>query len=348
MIALGSVIIAIVVILGILFFTKNQDDSQATVTNLNSNTGDNPERLRRFIDGVFVSSGNENLHPKAVMIENLVSTRPQSGLGQANMVYETLAEGGITRFLAFYADVEKPLKEIGPVRSARPYFVAIAEEYGALYAHAGGSPEALTGIQGTKKITNLDQISGDHPYFWRADDREAPHNLFTSTELLERAARDKQVTESGDFDPWKFKDDATLEERPQDGAELILNFSSTDYRVRYMYDRETNTYYRYQGQEKHIDKLTNEQLHPKNILVQMTTSAVLETDTGRLSIETSGEGKALMYFDGQKKEGTWKKSESGRTIFYDENGREVEMNAGQTWIEVIPNDKEILYNQTSP
>ncbi len=124
--------------------------------------------------------------PLAVMINNAPAARPQSGLSQADIVYEVLAEGGITRLIGIFQSQEG-IEKIGPIRSIRPYLIRLGESYGGVLVHAGGSPEAYSIIQKQGK-QDLDEIGNAGAFFWRAKDRKAPHNLYSSDEKLREAA----------------------------------------------------------------------------------------------------------------------------------------------------------------
>jgi len=124
--------------------------------------------------------------PLAVMINNAPAARPQSGLSQADIVYEVLAEGGITRLIGIFQS-QAGIEKIGPIRSIRPYLIRLGESYGGVLVHAGGSPEAYSIIQKQGK-QDLDEIGNAGAFFWRAKDRKAPHNLYSSDEKLREAA----------------------------------------------------------------------------------------------------------------------------------------------------------------
>ena len=302
------------------------------------------ESRRRIIDGVKVSSGTENMLPVTVMIENLSTARPQFGLSRAQVVYEALAEGGITRFLAIYASSDA-LETIGPVRSARDYYVDWAEEYHGVYVHAGGSPQALQRLVGNNYLTDLNQISGDHAYFWRDTSRAAPHNLFTSTELLGYALRDKGLSETvGSYSGWVFQKESAKKNRPASQS-IKLSFSTSSYDVSYDYDAETNTYARSNGGAPHVDALTNDQIRVKNIIVQYVASSLLDASSGRLSLTTVGEGDAMVFINGVAIPARWKKPARGeRTRYYGEDGSELSFAPGTIWIEVLPEGRTVEYN----
>lgn len=333
----GVVLLVIVVtILGWLVFDDPAKSSDRDpVLNMES-------KVRRFSDGVFVWEGEENSYPMAVMIENYHSVRPQKGLQSANVVYEALAEGGITRFMAIYAS-GKDLKEIGPIRSSRLYYLGWAEEYRGGYAHIGGSPEAQAEI-GSYPLLNLDALRGDFEFFWRSNEVHAPHNLFTSTELLARWLRDKSAPEKGDFDPWKFKDDRPNEERGSPISPIHIDFSSQSYNVDYLYESVDNVYARVNGGEPHVDALNGKQILVKNVVIQFVESGLADA-TGRLKLGTSGTGRSLIFQDGLVAEGTWERKDVDRprTRFYDTENKEIEFNAGPIWIEVVPNTRTVTY-----
>ena len=301
----------------------------------------------RRIDGIIVNSPDKaNFWPYAVMIENLRSVRPQSGLSQAAVVYEALVEGGATRFLAVF-DPSEIIPEIMPVRSARPYYIEWASEYNALYVHAGGSPKALTVIWENPDFKDLEALSRDSKYFWRDTTKYAPHNLVTSSEKMNFALHDKELIDTkAKYQSWKFKDDATQEERGADGKKLEFNFSyGTTYLVGYTYNQEQNYYLRENANEPHLDKNTGKQIAVKNVIVQLVEGPVLNGGAGRLDIFVGGEGKAWVLRDGEIIEGIWKKgSRTDRTLFYDMDGNELELNRGNTWIHIITKTQDVTYN----
>ncbi|MDP2917927.1 MAG: DUF3048 domain-containing protein [bacterium] len=297
----------------------------------------------RLLDGMTVPEAESNKLPLAIMIENLSVVRPQSGLSRANLVYEALAEGGITRFLAVFSGTED-LPEIGPVRSARVYYLDWAGELAAAYIHCGGDPYALRLIR-QYKMKDLDQSYNGY-FFWRKNEMAAPHNLFTKTSLLNEAASAKGWIDQGNFKPWLFKTEATLDSRPDAVADLSIDFSAPSYAVVWKYDRENNQYLRYNGGFSHLDKNNNEQIAAKNVIVQFMFAALKDDDLakGRLGMHTIGGDKALIFRDGEVVSGIWKKNyREDRTRFYTEDWKEIEFNPGQIWIEVVPMERAVSY-----
>lgn len=336
------IIIAVVVVLaaavlGYLFLGQNNNTNKNT--GLVNISGDHAEKAERKIDGVLVPKDQANLYPVAVMIENMVSSRPQSSLSEANLVYEALAEGGITRFMAIYAG-SGAIPKIGPVRSARSYYLDWAKELNALYAHIGGSPQSFNLIK-QYKILDLDQFFNAQ-YFWRNKDRPAPHNLYTSSELLAYALRDKQLAKEGNYESWSFKDDKSKESLPTEEKNIIIDFSSFNYKVEYKYESASNEYLRYQAGQPHQDE-EGHQIKAKNIAIQYLKTSLVDKE--RLGMETIGEGEAVVFQDGQATKGTWKKeSRESRTKFYNSDGEKIQFNRGNTWLEIVPSGRTVSYN----
>lgn len=299
----------------------------------------------RRLDGVLVKSDRAQYWPYAVMIENLPVVRPQSGLSQALVVYETLAEGGSTRFMAVF-DPSEIIPALMPVRSARPYYLEWVSEYGALYAHAGGSPKALTVLWENPDINDLNALSRDGKYFWRDTTKYAPHNLVTSSEKMNFALRDKKLLDQpADFRSWLFKDDTSLSERGLDGKSVVFNFSyGKSYEVKYAYSQATNLYARFNADKPHLDKNTGKQIEAKNVIVQLVKEPELAGEKGRLDMYVGGTGTAWIFRDGQVIVGSWQKnSRIDRTVFYDEQGKEIQFNRGATWVHVLPETQAVTY-----
>lgn len=316
-----------------------QDTAQDAVTN-------NPTSFPRLLDGVETKPAEAQRWPVAVMIENLPSVRPQAGLSDASVVYETLAEGGSTRFMALFDPQALTTKKIGPVRSSRAYYLEWLGEYDALYAHAGGSPKALTVIR-EASVKNLEALSRDGVYFWRDSSRSAPHNLYTSAEKLTIALRDKELlTESASFAPWTFVDEAESSARGTDAKKLRFNFSSgKSYEVEWVYSRLSNEYLRFNAGLPHTDENNGAQLEAKNVIVQLVEEPKLDgTGKGRLDMYVGGTGDAWVAHNGEMIKATWKKeSRTDRTRFYDPEGKEIPLVRGATWIHVVPKSHEVTY-----
>lgn len=305
-----------------------------------------PKTWPRRTDGVWVPSAQANTPPVAVMIENLAQVRPQSGLASASVVYETLAEGGVPRFLAIFS--RNDMVKVGPVRSSRPYFADWAKEYQGAYLHAGGSRDAFEEI-GRLRLRSIDAlVSKTARYFFRIGKTTSTHNLFTDKKRIAAVQKDfKLDTAKATFEPWKFKDDPALEKRPNEKRKLSIDFKSgVQYIVSYSYDRASNSYARVNGGKPHLDanypKPT--QIKVKNVIVQLTEKEKVLDRQKRIALQITGSGKGWMLQDGKLHQIVWKKAKPDtRTKFYFTNGKEIEFNRGNTWIEVVPKDRPVLY-----
>ena len=307
----------------------------------------------------------EKHRPLGVMIENHSDARPQSGLSGADAVYEAVAEGGITRFLAvFYC---QDAGQVGPVRSARTYFIDFASEYGnyPLYAHVGGAnqpgpADALSQLDtyNWSGYNDMNQFSIGFPTFWRDYDRlghtaATEHTMYSTVQKLwDYAAKNRNLTnvdkngKSWDtsFVPYNFTDDAPASSRPLSQS-VHLEFwqsAGSDYNVDWIYDPKTNLYKRNNGGKPHIDRDTNKQLAAKNIVV--LSMVELNADDGyennvHLLYKDKGTGKATVFKDGKQIKGTWQKdSRTGRTILKDSSGSQIKLDRGLIWFEILPTD----------
>ena len=320
------------------------------------------------INGVMYSKQQRNWwekhRPLGVMIENHQDARPQSGLSFADTVYEAVAEGGITRFLGvFYC---QDAGEVGPIRSARTYFLDFISEYGQypLYTHVGGAnqsgpADALSqiGEYGWDGYNDMNQFSIGFPVFWRDYDRlghttATEHTMYSTTEKLWNYAaqnrgltnvdKDKNSWDKG-FVSYSFKDDAASSARPASQS-IHLEFwtSMPDYFVDWKYDSKSNTYKRLAANVPHIDRDTNKQLSTKNIVVLYMRESNANDgyeDNVHLLYKTIGTGKAVVFMDGKKISATWAKDDrTSRTIVTDSSGNQIKFDKGQIWFEVLPTD----------
>jgi len=293
------------------------------------------------LTGLLVDPSVINRRPLAVVIENHPDARPQSGYTKADLVYETLAEGGITRTLAIYQS--EKATEIGPVRSARVYFIDWLSEYKAAFVHVGGNIDALDEIT-VQNIPDINQFYFGS-YFWRATDRYAPHNVYTSSEKLSEALKAAKISETTEIAPLSFKKDVAVSQRPATQS-LVINFSSALFVASYNYDPKTNDYLRSVGGVPHLDKVSNSQLRVKNIVVQYESISPGVSRDGEqiMDISTIGKGKALVFQDGKAINATWtKENQAARTKIIDEVGKEISFNPGQTWFEIVPMTATVSY-----
>lgn len=297
-------------------------------------------RVEAPLTGELVDPSIAERRVLAVVIENHPDARPQSGYNDADIVYETLAEGGITRTLALFQS--KSSTEIGPVRSARDYFIEWLSEFNGVFAHVGGSSTALATIA-NDNIPDLNQFANGS-YYWRSNDRYAPHNVYTTTEKLYAAATARGLDITGAPTPFKFKSDIAEVDRPASQV-VTVDFSGPLFQVTYTYDAKTNTYLRAVSGVAAKDKNTGVQIAPKNVIVMNTSISPYVNAAGEQAVRiNTASGNGVLFQDGKATAISWSKaSRNARTVYKDALGVEIQLNRGQTWIEVAPLDMPPTY-----
>ncbi len=270
----------------------------------------------------------------AVSIENSPAARPQSGLEKAGIVYEFMLEGGITRFLAIYWP-EVPEK-IGPIRSARPALIETAQAYDALFLHAGASPDGFA-LLSNNNLLHLDQIYQSN-YFWRSSKRSAPHNLYSGKPALDNYLNnlsEKEYPNRFDFLTASVISDFIRAEN------ITIDYWGS-YDVIYKYNSINNNYSRFLNQEDNPHLVeSGEQLTAKNIIVQYVETSTKDSQ-GRQEINLNSSGKIELFRDGIVIEGSWEKRNQ-QMIYLNNNGEKIEINPGQTWIQIVPSGTETSY-----
>ena len=289
------------------------------------------------LSGEEVSSDLAKRPITGVIIENSPNARPQSGLASAGVIFEAIAEGGITRLLVLYQEGQPEL--IGPVRSIRPYYVDWSMGYEASVAHVGGSAEGLQQIRTLPGARDLDQFANG-AYFFRSTDRYAPHNVYTRTSLLDELS-DKRGYKSSKFEPVPRKK-PTPSEAPN-AQNIAVNFSSNLFRANYTYNPAENNYLRSIGGVPHLDRESGQQLK-STVIVVMKTSFSLHPDGQHYVYGTIGSGEALVFQDGTVTIGTWEKASRTDMIkLKNAEGQPIKLNPGQTWYEALPSNKTVTY-----
>ncbi|MDA2922955.1 DUF3048 domain-containing protein, partial [Patescibacteria group bacterium AH-259-L07] len=279
--------------------------------------------------------------------------RPLSGVENASIIYEVPVEGDITRFLGIYNQESLPDK-IGPIRSARPYFVEWAEEYGALFTHVGGSPKGLDTLRQSQYIPySINEMSSHRVYFWRDRERPMPHNTYTSAQLIANVIEQKTLISEprSDFKSWQFKSgvepptlEYTSDEIEPSQLPRLSQILKIDYRepIIWQYREDENVYVRHQNGEVFVGE-NNFEIQVKNIVIQITDIVPFDS-LDRRTIRTTGAGNALIFQQGIVIRGIWsRENQVARTMFYDENGREIEFVPGNIWINIVSPDHRILY-----
>jgi hypothetical protein len=276
-----------------------------------------------------------------IMIENSPDARPQSGLQDAGVVVEAIAEGGITRFLTLFQESQP--QYIGPVRSLRPYYIDFAAPFQAGIAHVGGSPEALSRVR-NGSYRDLDQFFNS-AYFSRISARPAPHNVYTSFSKLDALNQARGYTGSL-FTSWPRKTDKKL--AVPTARTIDFSISSPDYYAHYDYDAASNTYLRSEGGAPHINLVsaadkTGVRLAPR-VVIALVMDYGLEADGKHSQYDDIGSGTAYIFQDGGVSIGGWQKADQDSQIsFVDDNSQPLKLNAGQTWLTLVSGTNKVVY-----
>lgn len=327
---ISILVILIIVAGGVMVYkiTKDKENTETVADQNNVVTAPIEEKKVRIFQG--------NDRPIAVMIDNHSDAWPQVGLQKAYMVYEIIAEGGETRLMAMFKGVD--VDKIGPVRSARHYFLDYAMENDALYAHFGQSPQAKSDI---KKFTinDIDGIAEDGTTFWRVKDKAAPHNAVTSTaKLLESAKNKKYKTTSSEKSVLSYTtDEVTLEDGQ--GAISVTIPHSTLQTVKYVYDEENKVYERYARNKEQKDWTTKETVTTKNIIITFCDNYTLNDteNKGRQGLKNIGTFDGYYITNGKAiKIKCIKSARDEQTKYQDLEGNEIKVNDGNTFVNICP------------
>ena len=339
-ILIGILIILIFIAGGILAY-KIVNDKQKNTTTVSENISEENDVLVAEVKKKELKTFTGTDRPIAVMIDNHNQAWPQSGLDKAYIVYEIIVEGGETRLMALFkgADIE----EIGPVRSARHYFLDYAMENDAIYVHFGWSPQAKSDI--TKySIHNINGISEDGTTFWRTNKKSAPHNAMTSTEKILQSAKNKNYrTTSDKKSVLQYTTDEVNLNTGEDATTVIIPHSDLQ-TVKYEYDSQNKVYKRYARNKEQTDLQTGEILTTKNIIITMCDNQdISDSDNkGRQTIKNIGTYDGYYITNGKAiKIKCTKESRESQTIYKDLEGNEIEVNDGNTWINICPTDANI-------
>ena len=278
-------------------------------------------------------ASNENMDNRAVavMINNHPAARPQTGLSSADIVYELLAEGDITRFLAVYQS-EMP-EEAGPIRSARDYYIQLAKGLNCLYICHGNSPDAKT-LLDEGYIDALNGLKYDGTLFKRSSDRKAPHNSYITFANIQKGAEQNGIDMTGAPQPLRFLSDEELEHPEGEPAyEAEVKYGSAPFNSVYAFDSDSGTYSRSAGGEKTVEKEDQTPIELDNILIIEANHTVTD-DKGRRTIDLVSGGKGLLLQKGKVLTVEWK-NEDG-VIVPVKDGQEAGLVPGKTWVSVIP------------
>jgi hypothetical protein len=319
----------------------------------------------------------ETRRPIAAMVENHVDSRPASGISKADVVYEAVAEGGITRFLTiYYCGAAAEDVEIAPVRSARIYFIEWASEYGEkpIFMHVGGANDFGNNGSTAKEARALEYLQkigwrvaggndfdttfdSGYPVFWRNYERldhpvATEHTMTASLDAAYQQADKRGFAYkdsdgkawSDNFVSWKFIDDKALTASSPSEISFAFWDNKPDYDVSWKYDSSNNVYLRSNGRKEAVDLDTQKQLSAKNVVIQFVKERGPVDANLHMLYTTTGTGKALVFQNGEVVKGTWEKDSVGaRTKFFDESGKEISFVRGVVWIEEVPTGNVINY-----
>lgn len=336
----AKVLIVILVILiicagGVLAYKITKDKENIEETVANENVAPVEEKKVQIFNG--------NDRPIAVMIDNHSDAWPQAGLQDAYMVYEIVVEGGETRLMALFkgANVEK----IGPVRSARHYFIDYAMENDAIYVHFGQSPQAESDIK-KYSINDINGIAEDGTTFWRVKDKASPHNAVTSTENLLKSAKSKKFkTTSSETSILNYViDEVNLEDGEE--AKSVTIPHSTLQTVKYVYNEEEKVYERYARNKQQTDWTSGNAITTKNIIITFCDNYTL-TDSenkGRQGLKNIGTFDGYYITNGRAiKIKCIKNGRDEKTIYQDLAGNTIEVNDGNTFVNICPINSKVVF-----
>lgn len=319
-----------------LLFNNKEINKDKNITDNNEKSCDVSSKLLSCYRNVAINSSEADNTPFMAIIENSENARPQSGLSSADILYETLAEGGITRFFALYQQ-EYP-DDIGPIRSIRPYFINIAREYNVPFIHCGGSQDALDEISSDSSLMSLNEIK-QGSYFWRDNKRIAPHNLYTSSKNILKYIDDNNL--KFEYKKNLYFNDDYYKNIPNSVSVINITYNSS-YKTSYKYSNDVFT--KYINNEKQIDTSNNKDLTFSNIIIQKTAINITDSKL-HLDIKLIGSGEGYIISQGKYIKVTWKRdSENSKTTFYDSNNNEIPLSSGKTMWNIVDNSTNIDIN----
>jgi hypothetical protein len=275
----------------------------------------------------------------SVKIENAPAARPQTGLDRADVVYETLAEGGITRFNALFQSRTPPT--VGPVRSARPPDFSIVPQYHALFAHCGGDTAVRTALKNRTLFADMDQFYNPGPYH-RVASRAAPHNLYLDIAKLRTSAIKNRGYDATETITGLVFARSSVSSSPTVSS-VVVPFSSSN-TVTWKLDAVTDLYGRSIGGVPQTDAVSKKQLTARNVVVlwaQTAHYAAAGKTSQVLDIQLTGGGHASIFRDGQRFDGTWRATQTAPPVLRDAAGRIIALAPGNTWFQVVGTAQQI-------
>lgn len=292
---------------------------------------------------------NLTLRPINIRVDNSAEARPQIGLGRADVVWETPAEGGITRFTATY-QCRQP-ETVGPVRSARLIDLQLTPMLDALLVHVGAAQQVTDMIWAAPFAPyDIDEWGGD-PAFYRVD--QAPLawlRTYTTGELIAEVAEARGLRQAQrPVRGWRFSADPPPNAGGQASAITIPYAPGTSSVVNYTYDTATGRYLRFQGEAAHLDRATGDQLAAANVLVLFaheTVTPIVEDKLGNRSLhyDLRGEERGILFRDSRFWETTWRREgENALVRIVGADGEPIPLKPGQSWVQIVAETMEVTW-----
>lgn len=331
------------------FSKKEVVEENVTVAEQNSKQEEVVEETK--VPEIKIFSGNDR--PIAFMIDNNTNAQPQASINSTYMVYEIIVEGGETRLMALFKGTDAD--EVGPIRSARHYFLDYAMENDALYAHLGMSPQAERDFD----VFDIDHINGQiydtgksrtsNSLYWRASHKKAPHNAYTNTASILKIASDKGWRNTSDKESVLnyVPEEINLLSEDSIVANTVTIPYSTGHKVQYKYDETTKRYTRYSKNRKMTDEVTKEDVTTKNIIITFARNYTLNDgeNKGRQDVVTVGSLDGYYITNGKAiKIKCNKNDRTEQTQYVDLQGNEINVNDGNTWVNVCPIDANVTFD----
>lgn len=344
------IIFVLVAILGVKVFHKKHKVEEIGVQEPEEQIIEEPVEERKEEIKIF----HGNSRPMAFMIDNNVNAQPQSSLNKAYLVYEIIVEGGETRLMALFKGVDVSAEDvvIGPIRSARHYFIDYALENNAIYAHLGQSPQAESYIKNFNvadingQIYDTGKARSSNSLYWRQKNKKAPHNAYTSIKSIEEICKKqnyKTTSEQKSVLNYVSKE-VLLEQENAKVANTITIPYGTNHTVKYVYNEASKRYTRYSKGQKQTDEASGEDVTTKNIIVSFIKNTTLDDgeNKGRQDLSNFTNADGYYITNGKAIRITCKKQfVGGQTQYVDENGTEINVNDGNTWINICPIDAQV-------
>ncbi len=354
----GGCVILLLLVLVLMNYLGNtavekkarREQPQATPPKVTESAKTTPDphagKVKSEMTGEWIKKKNQNNRYVAVMINNIeYAFLRQEGTSKADIIYEALAEGGITRMMALYQNV-KNVKSIGSVRSARHYYVQFAREWDAIFCHFGHTKYATAKME-KLKTENLSGLSAIGPVVYARTSRyAAPHNVYTDGKRIRKGAKKMgyalKVKDRDTAEHFTFYDEDTDLQSGKRARRITLPFSYYSI-CKLRYNKKKKQYLKYEYNRKHMDVYYKKQLSFKNVLVQFVDESNIDRNGYQTMKLSNNTGKGYYITNGKKCNITWERNEAKNTMVYrGEDGSTLKINPGRTYIAVYPKNRRKL------